>query len=182
MERLQEAESGLKMKLQSWPEEPGAEAEAESASSEEQRRFHAMAIVKASRWWGIGCPPCPHFIPVAGLINLVCLFGGTLSLLCSGCFGTSGRPSPRRKSLGLCSQGCSVCTRGPAEGALMSSGLQKQRLGACIPSKGPPPSVCFLCSRQAFQALRQLSWRGRGGVWQLIAPCPFCTGYCGAHA
>lgn len=30
MERLQEAKSGLKTKLQSWPEEHGAEGEAEA--------------------------------------------------------------------------------------------------------------------------------------------------------
>lgn len=48
MERLQEAESGLKMKLQPWPEEHGAEADLESASSEEQcyLRIHAVATVK----------------------------------------------------------------------------------------------------------------------------------------
>lgn len=44
MERLQEAESGLKMKLYSWPEEHGAGAEADSSEEQCSLRVHAVAI------------------------------------------------------------------------------------------------------------------------------------------
>ena len=67
--------------------------------------------------------------------------------------------------LGLCSQGCSVSTRGPAEEALASPRLPEAESGSSASlQRAPPPSVCFLCSRGAFQAPRQLSWRGHGRV------------------
>ena len=167
MERLQKAESGLKMKLQPWPEEHGAEADLESASSEEQcyLRIHAVATVKV-----VG-DMMSSLLPLHPCGRSTCLGGHPLSLSLSSVVGALEQVADYRGvgvvgvDLGLCSQGCSVSTRGPAEEALASPRLPEAESGSSASlQRAPPPTVCFLCSRGAFQAPRQLSWRGHGRV------------------